>query len=486
MSTLQMLWIRDHQGPKVRALRKALAAAMGDDAADYAGLVTAGAAGQVFDANTEAAARRWQSGVGLVADGVIGPHALAMVGLRRPGNMPVALTLEAVRQLFPATKPANIQRYLPYVVAALDACGLRDRAMLCAALGTIRAESEGFLPISETPSQLNSLPGQGAFSAYEGQKALGNTQVGDGACFKGRGFVQLTGRAKYTRYGAALGIDLAALPDLANAPEVAALLLAQVLADQQDAMRLAVAAGDLTKARKLVNIDGHGLDRFSSVFTAAETVWPQAASESASEPAVRGAARGAGVAVKTKTKTKAKVSLAAVTAAPTQSRASARQLTAGKDPADLRDRHYQPPPVSLLDAFPTDDEIRHFLPGYTGAKLILDQGREGACTGFGLACVINYLRWRKASARPPMESVSPRMLYHFARRHDEYAGDDYDGSSCRGALKGWFRNGVCLEQDWPYGDTHGQPHYGYVQRAAQHTLGVYYRAGHRSSARCSL
>jgi len=54
-----------------------------------------------------------------------------------------------VRKLFPATKPANINRYLPYVAAALDAAGLSDRPMACAALGTIRAETEGFLPIAE-------------------------------------------------------------------------------------------------------------------------------------------------------------------------------------------------------------------------------------------------------------------------------------------------------------------------------------------------
>ena len=141
----------------------------------------------------------------------------------------------------------------------------------------------------------------------------------------------------------------------------------------------------------------------------------------------------------------------------------------------MRDRPYQPPPVSLQDAFPSDREIRDFLPAYSGAQLILNQGAEGACTGFGLACVVNYLRWRKAGAPKRMPSVSPRMLYHFARRYDEYAGEDYDGSSCRGALKGWFSNGVCLEDDWPYADASGQPKYGYVERATQHTLGVYFR-----------
>lgn len=43
--------------------------------------------------------------------------------------------------------------------------------------------------------------------AYEGRKDLGNTQSGDGRRFKGRGLIQLTGRANYVAYSKARGID---------------------------------------------------------------------------------------------------------------------------------------------------------------------------------------------------------------------------------------------------------------------------------------
>ncbi|MCW5642657.1 MAG: peptidase C1 [Rhodoferax sp.] len=452
----QQLLVRGHQGADVQRLRRELVRELGDDAHAFAQL----AQGDVLDADVEAAARRWQSGVGLIADGVIGPRCQCALGLRRSGTLAVPLELDAVRRLFPATKPANINRYLPYLAAALDSCGLRDRTMICAALGTIRAESEGFLPISEMQSQFNTRPGEAPFGAYDGRRALGNTEPGDGARFKGRGFIQLTGRANYRQYGQRLGVDLEANPDLANAPEIAALLLALFLADRADATRSAIASGKFAQARRLVNGGVHGLDRFKDVFRLADQVWPVAA------PAASGATR----------RRRGRQPVAAVAHVA----ATSRFLTAGKDPVDLRDRAYTPAPRGLQDAFPTDDEVRQFLPVYSRAGLILDQGQEGACTGFGLACVVNYLRWRKAGWPQRMESVSPRMLYNFARRYDEYAGEDYDGSSCRGALKGWFNHGVCLEADWPYSGPQSQPRYGYAKRASATTLGVYYRVEKKS------
>ena len=59
---------------------------------------------------------------------------------------------------------------------------------------------------------------------YEGRKDLGNTQPGDGYKFRGRGYVQLTGRANYRSFGQQIGADLENNPDLASQPDVAAKL----------------------------------------------------------------------------------------------------------------------------------------------------------------------------------------------------------------------------------------------------------------------
>ncbi|WP_077001380.1 C1 family peptidase [Variovorax sp. KK3] len=450
---MQILMIKGSAGEDVERLRKALVKVLGDDAKPFASLQSAGTA---IDDDFDAAIRRWQAGVGLIADGVVGPRCQQLLDLIEidTGRFELALNVGNVSRLFPATKPANIARYLPYIEAALGVAQLTDRAMILGALGTIRAETEGFVPISEAPSKFNTPPGGPPFSLYDKRTSLGNSQPGDGERYRGRGFVQLTGKDNYTRYGERIGVPLGASPDRANAPEVAAVLLALYLADKAAKFRQAIGGGDLAQARKLVNGGAHGLDRFEDVYERAAAVWPP----------VRAGAAGRGAAA----------ARAAADAPSPVERATVSRTR--KDAADLRDRVFLPSAISLPDEFPPTEEVRQYLPAYTRAGLILDQGREGACTGFGLSCVINYLRWVKSGLPAKFESVSPRMLYTLARRHDEYDGENYEGSSCRGAIKGWFNHGVCLEQDWPYLPEKSNPaNYGFAARASQNTLGVYYR-----------
>ena len=109
---------------------------------------------------------------------------------------------------------------------------------------------------------------------------------------------------------------------------------------------------------------------------------------------------------------------------------------------------------------------------------ILDQGTEGACTGFGLATVVNYL------VRMPgimfNVNVSPRMLYEMARRYDEWPGEAYEGSSARGAMKGWHKHGVCTDTEWPYtGNASSELTAQRSKEAMRHPLGAYYRVNHR-------
>jgi hypothetical protein len=161
-----------------------------------------------------------------------------------------------------------------------------------------------------------------------------------------------------------------------------------------------------------------------------------------------------------------------------------RLLDARPDRLDFRDLPYRPPLRSLAPVWPSDETIGRNMRAYIEAGLIRNQGQQGACTGFGLACVANYLlfvRHLNSGGRARFVSVSPRMFYELARRYDEWPGVDYDGSSCRGALKGWHKHGVCTEALWPYelGDDDkpifAPPQRGWELDAASRPLGVYYR-----------
>lgn len=59
-------------------------------------------------------------------------------------------------------------------------------------------------------------------SAYEGRKDLGNNFPGDGKLFKGRGFIQITGRLTYLEYGNSIGENISATPEIVADPKHAA------------------------------------------------------------------------------------------------------------------------------------------------------------------------------------------------------------------------------------------------------------------------
>jgi len=95
-------------------------------------------------------------------------------------------------------------------------------------------------------------------AAYEGRADLGNTQSGDGVRFKGRGFIQLTGRANYRLYGGKIGQPLETNPTLASDPAIAAQVAIKYWQGIV-APRVSDFA-DTTKVTKLINGGTNGLD----------------------------------------------------------------------------------------------------------------------------------------------------------------------------------------------------------------------------------
>jgi len=128
-------------------------------------------------------------------------------------------------------------------------------------------------------------------------------------------------------------------------------------------------------------------------------------------------------------------------------RAVLRTLDVRPDDTDARDYIFQP----SLALLPNTLDHRGHAP-------VLDQRAEGACVGFALATVINVslnrrsrnLSPRQRGRRSERVRVSPRMLYEMGRRYDEWAGELYEGTSLRGAMKGWHKHGVTTDRLWPY------------------------------------
>lgn len=171
-----------------------------------------------------------------------------------------AATIAAALRLPSGAVEAN----WPLVVAALEARGISTNLVQVAAAATIGTEVPHFQPISE-------LGGPDYLSRYDFNTQLGNTEPGDGMRFKGRGFIQLTGRANYAAAGQALGIDLVTNPDAALEPETAAQVLAWFFKTRPNPVHSVATAADQLdwqRVRRRVNGGLNGWERFSSLVTA--------------------------------------------------------------------------------------------------------------------------------------------------------------------------------------------------------------------------
>lgn len=170
----------------------------------------------------------------------------------------------------------NIREYLPVVVQALKDSNLYDKQMVLMALATIRAETAGFVPIGEFKSRFNTSPNGHPFDLYDKRSDLGNRKKPDGASFKGRGFVQLTGRSNYESIGKRLGLGdgLVNDPELANDPEIAAKILCAFLKRKETRIKEDLLAEDLRSARRAVNGGSHGLAQFTEAYRIGQRVIP--------------------------------------------------------------------------------------------------------------------------------------------------------------------------------------------------------------------
>ncbi|AMM17522.1 chitinase [Burkholderia sp. PAMC 28687] len=115
-----------------------------------------------------------------------------------------------------ALSSSTASKWCPVVSASMALYAIDSPARVAAFLAQVGHESGSFVFTKElwgpTPAQ----------SKYEGRLDLGNTQPGDGSKYRGRGLIQITGRANYKAVSDSLGIDFVLSPELLELPSGAA------------------------------------------------------------------------------------------------------------------------------------------------------------------------------------------------------------------------------------------------------------------------
>lgn len=117
------------------------------------------------------------------------------------------VTREQVIRIMPAAK-GRVDRFLVFINRYAPEFGITTSLRMAHYLAQVAHESAELKYTKELASG----------AEYEGRKDLGNTSRGDGVRYKGRGLIQLTGKANYKAYKEYCGFDVVAKPELLEQP----------------------------------------------------------------------------------------------------------------------------------------------------------------------------------------------------------------------------------------------------------------------------
>lgn len=128
----------------------------------------------------------------------------------RNASTSASITLNQLLASMPGLSKSRAEQMLPFMNSAMNEAAISSCPRKAAFLAQLGHESASLVYMEEIASG----------AAYEGRRDLGNTQPGDGKRFKGRGPIQLTGRANYVAAGNALKLNLVGNPTTVATPAV--------------------------------------------------------------------------------------------------------------------------------------------------------------------------------------------------------------------------------------------------------------------------
>ena len=162
------------------------------------------------------------------------------------------ITAGQLKQILPQATAANIEMYLPFLNSLLPKFGIDNNVRLAAFLAQVGHESGQLRYNKEIWGPTAAQKG------YEGRKDLGNIIAGDGVKFKGRGLIQITGRANYSNFGQTNGVDCINNPSLLELPEYAVMTACWFW--QKNNLNKYADSGDFKTLTKRINGGYNGLE----------------------------------------------------------------------------------------------------------------------------------------------------------------------------------------------------------------------------------